>query len=59
MPTLLPAIFAPGFHSEEWKLSPDWSKARMKASDWLESLTYEVLAALNLRDDRLVKSSGG
>ena len=59
IPTLLPAIFASGFHSEEWKLSPDWEKARMKVSDWLDSLTSEVLTALNLREHRLMESSSG
>ena len=60
IPTLLPAISAFGFHSDEWKLSPDWSKVILKASDWLErSLTSKVLASLNLRGDWLVKSSSG
>ena len=31
----------------------------MKASDWLDSLTSEVLTALNLREHRLMESSSG
>ena len=58
IPTRLPEISASWFHSVEWKLSPDWSKARMKASDWL-SLTSEVLTTLNIREDGLVERARG
>ena len=37
---------------------PYWSQARMKVPDWFEmSLTSEVLAALNVREDRLVEGA--